>query len=123
MNMKKLVFVLILLFAATALFAQSVDLEKFPKGRWLDANWDAIWEISATGIKLTTTDGTFTYTFNNGNMQGFKFTMSGIQPAVTFSCADTERTYLFRAALPATDVVMEIERSGKPKYSVTMKKQ
>jgi len=121
--MKKLIVVFVLLFAATTLFAQ-VDMGSFPTGSWLDHNYDAIWTFAATGITLKTTDGSFTYSFGRTNMENFRLSMTGIQPTITFSCQATERTYVFRASLPSTDIVMEIDNKNLPnKYSVTMKKQ
>jgi len=122
--MKKLIVVFVLLFAATTIFAQSIDMGSFPTGTWLDHNYNATWTFAATGITLKTTDGTFTYSFNSRNMEGFRLSMSGVQPSITFSCDAVGRTYVFRAALPATDLVMEIDNKAlTSKYSVTMKKQ
>jgi hypothetical protein len=49
--------------------------------------------------------------------------LEGVQPGITFTCPEAGRSYKFLKPLTNTDVIMEIERSNKPKYSVTMKKQ
>jgi hypothetical protein len=121
--MKKLIIVLVLLLAATALFAQSVELGAFPVGKWLDANYDAIWEFSSNNIRiLDSKTGDVAWDFS-GKIQDFKVIADGRQTGVSFGCSDAGRVYYFKTALPGTDLVMDIDRDGKPKYTVTMKKQ
>jgi len=119
--MKKLIIVLILLFAATMAFAQ-INLGTFPVGKWTDANYDATWEFTSNNIKVTDNKTGESFNFS-GKVQDFKVVVDGRQPGITFSSDAAGRSYSFKAALPATDVVMEIERPGLPKYTVTMKKQ
>jgi hypothetical protein len=122
--MKKLIIVLVLLLAATAVFGQSIKLGTFPVGKWLDPNYDAVWEFTSSNIRiLSSTDGSVLWDFNGKTIQGFKVSMEGLQPVISFSCPEAERSYSFKASLPSTDVVMSIERSDQPKYSITMKKQ
>ncbi|WP_461255963.1 hypothetical protein [Treponema sp. R80B11-R83G3] len=122
--MKKLIIVLVLLFAAAALFGQAVQIGSFPPGKWLDSNYDAIWEFSATNIRiLDSKTGDELYSFSNKTIQNFQVTPDGRQTGMTFACPDAGRTYSFKAAGTNGDVVMEIDRDGKPKYTVTMKKQ
>jgi len=122
--MKKLIIVLVLLFVATVAFGQTIKLGTFPIGKWLDPNFDAVWEFSSNNIRiLSSTDGSVLYDFSSKTLQSFKVFVDGVQPGISFSCPDSERTYYFKASLPSTNVVMDIERSDKPKYTVTMKKQ
>ena len=121
--MKKYVLVLVLLFAAAALFGQSINLGTFPVGRWLDHNYDAVWDFSSTNIRILSTSGAVLYDFAGRTIQNFRVTMDGIQPVISFSCPDAGRTYRFKANLPSTDVTMEIDRAGLPTYSVTMRRQ
>jgi len=119
--MKKFIVVLVLLFAATVVFGQ--DMGKFPAGKWLDPNWDAIWEFSGGGVKiLDSKTGDLHYNFA-GQMKDLKASLSGIKPVVTFYCADTEKTYSFTFNPSNNDVELNIDRVGKPKYTVTMKQQ
>jgi len=121
--MKKLIIVLVLLFAAAALFGQSIKIGGFPAGKWLDANYDAIWEFSANGIRiLDSKTGDVAWDFAGKTIKDFNGFTEGRTIGLSFSCPDAERTYTFKAGTSG-DVVMEIDRDGKPKYTVTMKKQ
>jgi hypothetical protein len=122
--MKKLIIVLVLLLAATALFAQKFDLGNFPAGKWLDPNYDAIWELSATNIKiLDSKTGDLYCDFSTKTINGFKPGLEGRQLTFTFSCPETERTYTLKSNVPDTDVTLVIDREDKPTYTVKMKKQ
>ena len=121
--MKKLIIVLVLLLAATALFGQ-INLGSFPAGKWLDPNYDAVWELSATNIRiLSSTDGSVLWDFTGKTIQDFKGVLDGGVPAITFSCTEAERTYKFKPNPPSTDVTLTIDRADKPTYSIRMKKQ
>jgi hypothetical protein len=111
-----------ILLAASALYAQDIQLGQFPLGKWLDPNYDAVWEFSSNNIKLLNTSGALIFDFS-GKVQDFKVFLEGTQPGISFSCTAAGRSYRFLKPLTSSDVVMEIERSGKAKYSVTMKKQ
>jgi hypothetical protein len=120
--MKKLIIVLVLLLAAAALFGQ--DMGKFPAGKWLDPNWDGLWEFSAGGtIKISDSKtGELYYDFT-GKLQGLKVSLEGMVPVITFSNSDTEKTYTFKANLADNTVELSIDRAGKSKYTVKMAKQ
>ena len=121
--MKKLIIVLVLLLAATALFGQSIKIGAFPPGKWLDGKYDAIWEFSTSNIRiLDSKTGDVAWDFAGKTINDFKVTDEGRQVGVAFSCPEAERSYFFKAG-PNGDAVMEIERDGKPKYTVTMKRQ
>ena len=119
--MKKLIIVLVLLLAAAALFGQ--DMGKFPAGKWLDPNWDAIWEFSGGGVKITDSKTGELYFDFGGKLQGLKASLDGMKPVVTFSSSDTGKTYSFKYSPSSNDVELTIDREGKPKYTVNMKQQ
>jgi len=119
--MKKFIVVLVLLLAATAVYAQQINLGDFPVGKWLDHNYDAIWEFSSNNIKLHGTDGRLVYDFS-GMVQDFRVFLDGLNPGISFACADTERSYRFVIQLN-TNLKMEIERQNEPLYTVDMRKQ
>ena len=121
--MKKYVLVLAILLAAPLLFAQSIQLGTFPIGQWLDRNYDAVWDFSSNSIKILTLDGKVLHDFSTKTIRDFRVFMDGVQPGISFSCPETERSYRFVKPLTNTNVILEIERSGQPKYSVTMPKQ
>ena len=121
--MKKFVVVLVFLFAASALFANPIQLGNFPVGRWLDNNYDAIWDFSTNNIRILGLDGRVIHDFSTKTNQDFRVFMEGLQPGFSFSCPEEGRSYRFIASLPSTDVVMEIDRPNMPRYSVTMRRQ
>jgi len=121
--MKKLFVVLIVLLAAVSLSADPIQLGNFPVGQWLDANYNAVWDFSSNNIRILSTDGRVLYDFSSKTIQDFKVIMEGAQPGITFTCPEAGRSYKFLKPLTNTDVIMEIERTIYPKYTVNMKKQ
>jgi len=121
--MKKLILILVVLFAAGSLSADPIQLGTFPVGKWLDANYSAVWDFASNNIRILSTDGKVLWDFSTKTVKDFKVFMEGTQPGISFSCPEAKRSYRFLKPLANSDVVMEIERSGKAKYSVTMKKQ
>ena len=121
--MKKLIVVLVVLFVAVSLSADPINLGNFPIGQWLDANYDAIWDFSSGNIRILGLDGKVLYDFSTKTIQNFQVFVEGSQPGISFTCPEAGRSYRFLKPLTNTDVVMEIERTGLPKYTVTMKKQ
>ena len=121
--MKKLIIVLVLLLAATALFAQKIDLGDFPSGKWLDPNYDAIWEISTNNIRiLDSKTGDLLWDFSTKTINGLKPINVSRHAGLTFVCPEAERTYKISENLPDTDLTLVIDRDDKPTYTVKMKK-
>ena len=121
--MKKLIAVLFILFAASMLFADPIELGNFPVGQWLDPNYDAVWDFSTNNIRILGTDGKVIYDFSTKTIQDFKVFVDGTQPGISFTCPEAGRSYRFLKPLTNSNVVMEIERNAKPKYTVNMNKQ
>jgi hypothetical protein len=121
--MKKLFAVLVILMVAVSLPADQIQLGNFPVGQWLDANYNAVWDFASDNIRILSKDGKVLYNFKDKTIQDFKIFMDGTQPGISFTCPEAGRSYRFLKPLTSSDVVMEFDRSGKPKYSVTMKKQ
>ena len=121
--MKKTIAVLVILFAASMLFADPIQLGTFPVGKWLDPNYDAVWDFTSNNIRILGVSGNVLYDFSEKTIQDFKVFLEGTQPGISFTCPESGRSYRFLKPLVNTDVVMEIDRSGLPKYSVNMKKQ
>ena len=121
--MKKLIAILVILFAASALFADPIQLGTFPIGKWLDPNYDAVWDFSSNNIKILDTKGQVLYDFSTKTVKDFKVFLDGTQPGISFTCPEAGRSYRFLKPLTNSDVIMEITRNALPKYSVTMKKQ
>ncbi|MDR0313178.1 MAG: hypothetical protein LBI14_06240 [Treponema sp.] len=121
--MKKLLVVLIILMAAVSLSADPINIGAFPVGKWLDPNYDAVWEFSSNNIRILSTDGTVLYDFSTKTINAFSVFMDGTQPGISFTCPESGRSYRFVKPLTSTDLVMQIVRSGLPNYSVTMRMQ
>ena len=121
--MKKVIAVLVILLVSSALFADTIQLGTFPVGKWLDPNYDAVWDFSTNNIRILGLKGEVLYDFAGKTIQNFKVFLDGTQPGISFSCPESARSYRFLKPLTNSDVVMEIERISLPKYTVNMKKQ
>ena len=119
--MKKLVVVLFVALVAMSVSAQTIQLGNFPVGQWLDHNYNAIWEFSSNNIRILGTNGAVLHDFSNYTIQNFRVFMEGTQPGISFTCPDTARSYRFIKPLSNSDLVMEIDREGRPSYSVTQR--
>ena len=121
--MKKLFAVLIVLLTAVSLSADPIQLGNFPVGQWLDANYNAVWDFTSSNIRILDTGGKVLYDFSGKTIQDFKVFMDGAQPGISFTCPEAGRSYRFVKTLTDTDLIMTIERSKLPSYTVTMKKR
>lgn len=121
--MKKLVVVLVLLLASLALFAGDINLGSFPVGSWEDANFAAVWEFSSDNIRILGTDGSVIYDFSEKTVNDFKVFIKDGAPAISFSCPEAGRSYVFVKPLTDSTVVMEISRPNQDLYTVTMAKK
>ena len=86
-------------------------LSEFPAGKWLDANWDALWVFFADGsVKLyDSRNGDLIYDFN-GKTKDLKLEPAGTGLKLSFRCDETERFYTFEKALEGTDMELDIDR-------------
>lgn len=86
-------------------------LSEFPTGKWLDANWDALWVFFADGsVKLyDSRNGDLIYDFN-GKTKNLKLEPAGNGLKLSFRCDDTQRFYTFEKALEGTDMELDIIR-------------
>ena len=93
--MKKLFAVL---FVAAALVAGAFaeGIEDFPKGSWIDENYDAEWIFGAGTIELKDAKtGEHIIYFRKEKMENFKVEATADGLALSFYYADTERAYKF----------------------------
>lgn len=121
--MKKMIAVLVMVFAVSSLFANPIQLGNFPIGQWLDPNYNAVWDFTAGNIRILSPAGKVLYDFSSKTIDDFKIFLDGIHPGISFSCPEAGRSYRFTTTIPNSKVVLEIERKVHPKYSVTMEKQ
>ncbi len=107
--MKKItIAVLLLLICAALASAQSPDLSKLPKGKWLDSTWSAVWEIGADSIRILDTTGAVIFDFKD-KITDFKVDASLTAVTFSFRCAEAERSYVFTKATSNLNLTMEID--------------
>ena len=121
-NMKKLIVVLLMLFVASAVFAE-IQLGTFPIGQWLDPNYNAVWDFATNNIRILDTNGKVLYNFSDKTINDFRIFLDGLQPGISFSCPEAERSYRFIKPLSNSDVILEIDRRDQVRYTVHMPKQ
>lgn len=99
--------------------------EQFPKGTWVDPNYNAAWEFGINNtLKLyDATTGELIYTFGKNQRKNFKVNVSDNGLVITFRCDDTRRTYKFTKSVTlSTDIKMEIDADFlNEHYTVNMK--
>ncbi len=119
--MKKFTIMLVLLVSLGAvLTAEGIDLGKFPKGKWVDANWNAVWEFGAESIRILDTAGAVVYDFD-GKITDFDVDVSLTEAKISFTCADAERKYVFTKGIKDLDLDMEIDPDWTDtNYKVTL---
>jgi len=97
-------------------------LSEFPAGKWLDANWDALWVFFADGsVKLyDSNNGDLIYDFD-GQIKDFKLEPAGLGLKMSFRCDDTKRFYVFTKDVEGTDLNMDIDRDWTAEsYNIDM---
>ena len=136
--MKKFLLAMVVaVIAATGSFAQIKDAldqadsqiaeagEQFPKGTWIDPNYNAAWEfgVNNTIVLKDATTGEVIFTFSKNLRKNFKVNVTNDGLVITFRCDETKRTYKFtKSATLSTDIKMEIDADFLTEhYTVNMK--
>lgn len=122
--MKKMILVLVLLFAAAALYAQ--DFSSLPSGSWNDNNspkWNGTWTFSASGITIKDNDGGGSVTFTTRNVKDIKAARIGSSAGISFSSDDTGKTYRFAPNLTDGTMTIQITKDDGETYEKKMTKQ
>ena len=121
--MKKILVVLVILLAAGTLYANPISLGSFPVGKWLDFNYDAVWEFSSNNIRILDKNDKVLWDFSTLTIQEFRPFVIDTRPAFSFSCPETKRSYRFIiSSLINMEVILEIDREGMEKYIVQMRR-
>lgn len=107
--MKRIYCAFVLVIIGTLVTAQSVDLGQFPKGKWIDNNWNAVWEFGANSIKLYDIAGNLLFDFDK-KVENLKVNVTLTKAQVSFYCKETERSYTFSKDLKDLNLDMEIKR-------------
>jgi hypothetical protein len=125
--MKNMMSVLIVLLVAMSASAIPLDIGAFPIGKWLDPNYDAVWDFSSDNIRILSRSGAVIYDFSQKTVQEFNVFIEANNPGITFSCPESERKYRFVKPLTDQDVTMTIDRTlympDFPIYTVKMPRQ
>lgn len=105
----------------------SKALDQFPKGTWIDANWDAAWEFGVNNslILKDAKTGEVIFNFTQDKRSDFKITASGEAIVISFRCEATKRTYKFSKPVNLdTSITMDIDYDLNPNHynvSITFK--
>lgn len=119
--MKKLVLVSLLLVAAGFLFAQGIDVGDFPTGKWLDENYDAVWEFSVDNIRILDPEGGVYYDFSEATVEDFEVNAGTSGLVLSFSCVETGKSYKFTKPVSmGSEIVLEIDPPWNEDYKVEM---
>lgn len=122
--MKKLVLaVAILLCAAGPLFADGINLKNFPVGKWLDPNYDAVWEFTSNNIRILSPDGEVHFDFSEQGVKDFSVGMESGKPVMSFKSEAARRSYKITKPVTNMNIILEIDAPWNRNYKVEMKKQ
>lgn len=120
--MKKLLFVFVLLSVAAGFaFSQGIEFSSLPPGKWIDANWNAVWEVTPTNLRILDLNGNVLFEFKGKTNQNFSIGSSSLGPFITFYTEETGKTYKITKTTGDVNVILEIDRPGQPHYMVEMK--
>jgi hypothetical protein len=117
--MKKLFLVLAGLLLAMSVSAD-IDVGAFNLGSWLDANYDAVWNVTGSTIQILDRDGNLYYDFDGKTLEDFTVAPSNRGLAVSFYCVETAKRYTLIQPLTSRDIILQIEREGFEDYEVEM---
>ena len=121
--MKKKILVLCLLTAAVfTVSAGDFNPGEFVIGKWIDSNYDAVWEFTGDNIRILTLDESDVYyDFKDKTIEDFTIGVKDKMPSLSFFCRETGKEYTFKKPLTGKDLVLEIIPPSKNFYSVKMK--
>lgn len=101
--------------------------EQFPKGTWIDPNWDAAWVfgINNTIVLKDSRTGEVIYNFSKDTRSNFKINVTDQGLVISFRCDDTKRNYKFtKPANLDTNIILDIDADFlNEHYTVDMKFQ
>jgi hypothetical protein len=117
--MKKLVVATFMLLFSISLFAD-IDVGEFTWGEWLDPNYNAIWSIRNSNVRILDLEGGVYYNFDGKTIRNLSVTPTTEGLAVSFFVDETQKAYTLIQPLTGRDIILRIERDGFDDYEVTM---
>jgi len=119
--MKKiLLFILILTAATVMVHSEGIELGDFPIGKWLDSNWDAVWEFNSTNIRILSTDGSVHYDFDGKTIDNWSVKPGTKGLVLSFYCPETGKKYQFTKPLTNLNLLMVIDTDTGNHYEVEL---
>lgn len=119
--MKKILLFVLILTATTAMVhSEGINMGDFPLGKWLDAQYDAVWEFQSNNIRILSTDGSVHYDFAGKTIENWSIKPGTSGLVLSFYCPDTGRKYEFTKALTDTSLKMYIVTDWDYLYKVNM---
>ena len=119
--MKKiLMFALILMAATVMVHSEGIELGDFPLGKWLDANWDAVWEFNSNNIRILDTDGAVYCDFDEKTIKDWSVKPSTKGLVLSFYCPETGKKYKFTKPLTNLNLLMVIDTDTGNHYEVEL---
>ena len=119
--MKKILLVILMITAATVMVhSADMKLGNFPLGKWLDSNWDAVWEFESNNIRILGTDGTVYCDFDKKTIDNWSVKPGTKGLVVSFYCPETGKKYAFTKPLTNLNLLMVIDTDTGNHYEVEL---
>lgn len=119
--MKKVLIIILILTAVTVMVhSEGIELGDFPIGKWLDANWDAVWEFDSNNIRILSTDGSVHYNFDGKTIEDWKVRPRTKGLVLSFYCKETGKKYEFTKPLTNLNLLMVIDTDTGNHYEVEL---
>lgn len=112
---------LLVLVALVPVTAQAINLGNFPLGSFVDPNYDAVWEFTSNNIRILDMAGAELFNFSQNTVRDFRVGLDGLNPLVSFSCVESQRSYRFVKPLNRNVVLMTINAPWNPNYQVELR--
>lgn len=122
----RIIILSLVLLLALSVGANAITMGDFPPGKWLDHNWNAVWEFTATNIRILDLDGGVYYDFDGKTINDLNVETKGEDIVLSFSCEETKKRYSFSKSvtdLTNLDITMIITIADIDPYRVRMKSQ
>lgn len=119
--MKKILMVILVITVATVMvYSECIMMGDFPQGKWLDANWNAVWEFTSNNIRILDTDGGVYCDFDEKTIRGWSVKPVTEGFVLSFYCPETRRKYIFTKSLANMNLILVIDPGTVNHYKVEL---